>query len=449
MYQIKYHKHFHPSIENIDKKYILSHGKGIPCVCTIKKNNFSFIWYENIEHLHINKYLLYTNINKIDPNLIFSATSAYFGALADDKIRDFFQTKISFAFKIFKLIWTHLKPDYLDFSISIPIHELSLQFADGCLWDSYGLHSSLLGLKQERLLHNSLVIVFTNEVFPNNEWWEKGKKRHKYYPNSSIFKNDILDNIESSFSWDDIAYANVYHNCEIHPRNPFETWYNDGVVDLIVIGIKHPNNIASIPVSSTDQSGYLYYEKRIIHYLPLILDKLKIKQRITKNNALSICISGGACKTALLGMYALYYTSKITSPNVIAATSGGAWGVIMYYKYKNYKESFATILLENCKKLNQIADLLTIQAIRNIENAGEFSVLINIIPLLAKIDITWETVVKIIIDGNTHHDSNRKIFPSNLRVMIPISLLCNSRFGKKSHPLQNKMQVNRSQMDAS
>lgn len=436
MYSIEYEDHFHPYLMTEKKKssYILSHGKGLPIICVVKNDQLFLMWYNNIKYLKINNYLLYTNINKLKPTTVLSATSSYFGALADKRMKTFLRKKISLPFRILEFLW-FAKKDFLDFTTSIPIHEYQLQFADGCLWDCYGLHSVFAGLKHDGLLHNPLIIVFTSDTFVNNEWWEKSKKRHSYYPNSSIFKGKISDNLHSIKAWNGIAYANIYRNCELHEENPFRKWYNNGkLIDVIVICIHYTSSMPNIPTNQRDAQYYKNYEERIRKYIPIIFDKINLNEYIARKSSLSVCISGGACKTALLGMYALseLYKRK-TNINVVVGTSGGAWGIFMYFKYRSTTKdtNFTDILLANCNQLKKYIDMLSSQTLRNIENANELSILTTIIPTLAQIDTRWEKLVQIIINGDNQERLDWKIFPSNLRVLIPISLLCNSHFGKK------------------
>lgn len=424
MYRITSPPRYNP--DDRQRSYVASHGRCIPCVVLIERQTSTIVWYQNVRNLELGKYELYTKVRDVDILDAIAASSAYFGILADPMLRKYLMRRsLMYPARaiVETIFWSRITFDSL--AVRLPVHELSFQFADGGVWDNYGLPSALLALKRRGVLFGATIIVVTCDVFCMNEWWEGERKRHAYYPSPSLFQGRIRDNLASHHAWKGDAFVNVFKKCTISPSNPFREWYDDGTdITLVVLGVVQ-SNLATIPMSAYDNAQYKKYDAKIRTYLSLIYETMDVK------GPYAICLAGGGCRAALIGMRTLSYLTAKLTPSVLACVSGGAWGAALFYLYRTMNpDHLVDVLLRNCQILRNRLDVVTMQGLRAFDNADAFATLTIAVPSLARPDLQWSEMVSIILFGESKPHRLHKIFPPNLSVSIPISLLCGASVEK-------------------
>ena len=422
MYKIKNTNPYRPCIKS-NKEYILTHGKGIPCLVSYK-GEASMIWFDNVEFIHIDNTMVYTKPCHLDLNNVIAATSAYFAPLADNRMKRYLRKKV--ALKMMPLVYHFLLRfrQCKKMSVSLPIQQKVLQFGDGCFWDDCGIASSIKGLYMENALNDSLIIVHASNVCHCTEWWEHSPKVHRLHPHATIFAGRCEDNLTHRVQWDNSTSAVLYCNCEILPNNPLHNWFNKGVgIDVLVISIMN-DELPIIPLCDADMINYRECCRRVRVLLPQIYSEVDIMGRVRTRKSLALSFSGGGCKSALLAMQTLEHFKYMAQVRVLTGNSGGAWGLAMYYKYRKQHTTPVEVLLEHCHILstkiapNVISMIQSIDA--NIKSADSHS-----FSVMQQYNVDWKSVVHTIINGNHFQEINWQIFPSNVRVQIPLSLLGN------------------------
>ena len=146
----------------------------------------------------------------------------------------------------------------------------------------------------------------------------------------------------------------------------------------------------------------------------------------SKKAGVAIAVAGGGCRTALLGMKVMKFMNFIKNAHVVAGCSGGAWGIAMYYLYRYDTRKFVDILIENTTKIRTRKANMYILTISKMLEAGPLmNTAAYMIPIIKHYHFDWECIIKLLIFGE--HNPTWNIFPSNVVVLFPTTLLCNSR----------------------
>ena len=263
-------------------------------------------------------------------------------------------------------------------------------------------------------MFEAFVLACTTEVFPNQEWWCEEEKAHNVFPNTCVFKGYMRDNFNCSYEWNDIGYATLYTDCQVDENNPIKIWLRDMKVTVLVVGI-YNYDMYYMPFEET---LYRNFSTTLDTYLPIIFDKMKVSNFCNKCG-IAVAVSGGGCRTALLGMKVMKHIHTIAKTlHVAAGCSGGAWGITMYYLYRYDTRAFVDVLIDNNKQLKKSKPNTYILNVSKILEAGPFmETAAYMIPIIKHFKYEWENIIYTLIFGKIKSPSWR-IFPDNILVVF-------------------------------
>jgi len=397
--------------------YLISEGRGIPSIVMYKKNTHHGVLYIlDGKSYFVDKDRL-TDKAHMSVSDIMASTSAILGPLVDTRMRLYMKYKIL----RFPGMFNANMKKFKELAPIVDVAQKKMRFCDGCLWDQHGLASLIIGLQHEKIKRAN-VILFTTESFAFQEWWMEDRKKHFIYPNCSLFQGKCKQHLKFTKQWKGNAYVNVYKDCVIDKNNSLKSWLTDEIViNLFIVGI-HTGYMNFIPF---DKNTYRAYDQKIDEYLTEILSEIKI-HNFAVTESFGVCFAGGGSRTALLAMKSMCIVNKIRRPDVIAGCSGGGWGITMFYFYRMYPKKFVDILIENATlMMKNKHNKFVLNASRILEAGPVFETFIYILPILGDFRYGWKEIVNKLVFGNSAIP-HWNIFPSNVRLVFPTSLLCNS-----------------------
>ena len=399
---------------------LIGDGRGIPIVINCK-NNKGFLCVPTNHNYSINGKKLNKMYN-ISLKEALSCTSAYLGVLADREMCVFLKTQLNIFLRQY-IFYTHkLNQNHYDFAPCLKLHHnISARFADGCFWDDHAIITSLIGLQTEKKLNNSTIIVICTNKLMIAEFWSSTSKKSKLYPNPTIFDGDMIDNV-AYFAEDRHKFVYVFKNCKLNINFSLKGIIsNKATINMVVIGI-HAKNFNSFPFNKSKQ--WQMYDESLNKNLTKAISDIKINN-IIRDRSYAISISGGGVKAALLGKKAIKILTHVISvpPAVVSGNSGGAWGIFLYYIYPN--KNSLEFILENLQRFDYTRKNYSWYSFFNI---FDFETIDYLLPILKEVNDDWTSFIEhMLIDKNVKEKTvSWKIFPPNLRVMMPTTLLSNS-----------------------
>lgn len=400
------------------KSVLISDGRGIPCLMTNGHLILSETAYMNERALP----------SKVAVSFIrcLAITSAYFGPLVDRRMSRIINKKLFGIYSVFAL-WRWITRQPVETLLNVAPHirfdsERIVRTADGCLWDSTGIIAALWGLENENVIGKSTVCVTCVSSFAFDEWWSTTRKRHPLYPETTIFRGDFKNQRKERLYINRHTYALYFIDCVVDTNNP---WLNKTrTIDVLLIVFESPE-LNMLIFNKKDR--WCSFQASVQTNMLTIFNRFGLDKRL-KYQPFAVAFAGGGSRACIVSATTLKLLDELEiRPEVVSATSGGAWGVALQALFPN--QNTVEILYARSKQFynrNSTRDYL-FGLMRKIDRYETMETLSYILPVLGAHQSDWLAIVKGLICENDENGWNA-INRLKYKVIMTGTIICSSSF---------------------
>lgn len=412
---------------------LAAEGRAVPAVASWKGGRAATHVYDGPNWIHSNGKSLQPTRS---PSLLeaTAATSAFFAPLADDQMRHLVDRKL---FRVSRLLLWFLRWRTMKNQRPFRIRDLApkmqldastvVRTGDGCLWDTRALATALWGLVHDRQHHASRPIVFVlaTERFNIREWWADENRRNDLFPEPALFSGKIGDHRERTTETSQ-GFCYVYTRCVVRREScAISGWMPDDFSVDVVVMVVLAEYLNSLPFNKFRKWGL--FEDTSCRSINGFFDALHL-QEMTKGRPFGVAISGGGARTAILGAaFMRMLDDRRLVPLQVAATSGGAWGVILHALGHR---AIHPVMVNNMLRIHRTPRVegLLLAAIRAWQNSENTETMRYMLTTLMVVDYDWERLVRLLLfPDDAHPPTWDRVFARlPWRVSFPFVVLASS-----------------------
>ncbi len=386
---------------------LIENNRGLPTLFVYKKNENKL------------RVICYSNIfMKLNPTLTeaISCSSAFFAPFADyDMVLHLLDKKHYMKLLLSYMYLNKTSLPKLSPKLNCEITKKQFYFADGCLFDTTAIMAGLVGLALESETMNRPLIISccAKQRSIRLLWQSETQIQSVMFPLPSLFKG-YMPKPEKYTNHCKGFYAYKFKHVHVLPQKNIK----EMEIDLVIIVLAASISLSSFPINKFE--NWNHYIHKIETFIPNAIKYFQLKKTLEN---LVVCFPGGATSAAIVSNISLKHINKLLKPpNVISCTSGGAWGVTLYYAYPD--ENCINIMKNNIQT-NIIQKLpmrewIYSQLKKITFNSSIIETVLIIIPLLKKIKYDWNKFVQLFIG-----DLSWDIFPQKTRIVITSTLITN------------------------